>query len=288
MGCENSKAAEVKPINPPASIKVQQVANQPAQAKSEDAETPAAPVEVPAASVDEKPSKPKEEPTTAPEPTEVNEQPAELEVEELDPQPQAAIEPEKPAKADAPTRIRDALNAAITKEDSDKELLNAISTKEAMMDLWNAADYNGNGGCSLAELDAMAVAKSFNVSKPTLMRAYKKTIHRDGDGDDWVEKKEFPAFIVNAFFFEKLWGVFEDLDADDDRRIGLDEFTRGLAKLGVALTTEEAQAEFDKIDNNDGGMVLFSEFCKYAQAAVGVCAGVGDDDAWQAGSKPKA
>eukprot|EP00730_Choanoeca_flexa_P018773 TRINITY_DN9148_c1_g1_i2.p1 TRINITY_DN9148_c1_g1~~TRINITY_DN9148_c1_g1_i2.p1 ORF type:complete len:256 (+),score=72.08 TRINITY_DN9148_c1_g1_i2:222-989(+) len=185
-------------------------------------------------------------------------------------------------------RIRDALNAAITKEDSDKELLNAISTKEAMMDLWNAADYNGNGGCSLAELDAMAVAKSFNVSKPTLMRAYKKTIHRDGDGDDWVEKKEFPAFIVNAFFFEKLWGVFEDLDADDDRRIGLDEFTRGLAKLGVALTTEEAQAEFDKIDNNDGGMVLFSEFCKYAQAAVGVCAGVGDDDAWQAGSKPKA
>ena len=73
-------------------------------------------------------------------------------------------------------RIQSALKAAISQEESDTELLTALSTNDGLKKLWEAADYNGNGGCSLAELDAMAVAKGFKLSKPTLMRAYKKTI----------------------------------------------------------------------------------------------------------------
>ena len=109
----------------------------------------------------------------------------------------------------------------------------------------------------------------------------------DGDGDPWVEKKEFRAFVINAFFFEKLWGTFDELDADDDRRIELDEFTAGMAKLGVALETSEAEAEFAKIDGNNGGKVLFDEFCTYVQRTVGVHI-PSDDDEWSEGSKPKA
>merc|ERR1719498_2083952 len=51
---------------------------------------------------------------------------------------------------------------------------------------WKQADYNGNGGCSLAELDKLVEEKGWPLSKPTLMRAYKKTTLRDGDGDAWV------------------------------------------------------------------------------------------------------
>jgi Ca2+-binding EF-hand superfamily protein len=36
------------------------------------------------------------------------------------------------------------------------------------------------------------------------------------------------------------------------------------------MSDEEAQAEFDKIDSNKGGKVLFKEFCAYVAKAVGV------------------
>eukprot|EP00730_Choanoeca_flexa_P007395 TRINITY_DN12326_c3_g1_i10.p1 TRINITY_DN12326_c3_g1~~TRINITY_DN12326_c3_g1_i10.p1 ORF type:complete len:515 (+),score=125.08 TRINITY_DN12326_c3_g1_i10:47-1591(+) len=159
---------------------------------------------------------------------------------------------------------------AVAPDEANKDLLKAIDSTDAIDSLWNQADFNGNGGCSLAELDKMVEEKGWPLSKPTLMRAYKKTTLKDGDGDAWVEKKEFAAFLQNAFFFERLWDVFEDLDGDDDRRIEVDEFKAGMGKLGCALSDEEAQAEFAKIDTNGGGKVLFKEFCVYVAKAVGV------------------
>ena len=155
-----------------------------------------------------------------------------------------------------------------------------------MQEVWNRADFNGNGGCSLAELDKLAVEKGWSLSKPALMRAYKKTTLQDGDGDPWVEKKEFPAFIANAILFERLWGVFDDLDADDDRRIDLPEFRSGLAKLGCEMTEEEAATEFAKIDTNDGGKVLFRELCAFVARTVGVSLEAADAE-WEEGSKSR-
>merc|ERR1712146_583685 len=152
---------------------------------------------------------------------------------------------------------------AIAPDQANKDLLAAIGSKEAIGALFRQADYNGNGGCSLAELAKLVEEKCWPLSKPTLMRAYKKTTLRDGDGDAWVERKEFAAFIGNAFFFERLWDVFEDLDTGDDRRIDLPEFQAGMRKLGCALSDEEAATEFAKIDTNGGGQILFKEFCAY-------------------------
>jgi len=166
---------------------------------------------------------------------------------------------------------------AIAPDQANKDLLAAIGSKEAIGALFRQADYNGNGGCSLAELDKLVEEKGWPLSKPTLMRAYKKTTLKDGDGDAWVERKEFPAFMRNAFLFERLWDVFDGLDEDDDRRIDLAEFKAGMLKLGCALSDEEAATEFAKIDTNNGGMVLFKEFCDYVGRAGGLEPVEGDD-----------
>ena len=50
-----------------------------------------------------------------------------------------------------------------------------------------------------------------------------------------------------------------------------------MRKLGCALSDEEAATEFAKIDTNNGGMVLFKEFCDYVGRAGGLEPVEGDD-----------
>eukprot|EP00927_Polykrikos_kofoidii_P047521 TRINITY_DN4171_c0_g1_i1.p1 TRINITY_DN4171_c0_g1~~TRINITY_DN4171_c0_g1_i1.p1 ORF type:complete len:490 (+),score=94.69 TRINITY_DN4171_c0_g1_i1:143-1612(+) len=139
---------------------------------------------------------------------------------------------------------------------------------------WRRLDFNGNGIVSLAEIDKFVVEMvaggswpSWLNNKPALMRAYKKTIHMDGNGDDWVQTREFHALLLNIFWFNKLWNIFDNIDGDD-RRIDLGEFCRGMGGLGLHLSQAEAAAEFNKIDTNHGGQVLFVEFCAYVRKRV--------------------
>mmetsp|Transcript_88339 Transcript_88339/g.166468 ORF Transcript_88339/g.166468 Transcript_88339/m.166468 type:complete len:509 (+) Transcript_88339:103-1629(+) len=150
-----------------------------------------------------------------------------------------------------------------------------LTNVSALSQLWKRLDYNGNGVVSLAEIDKLVVEMIAGGSwpawldnKPALMRAYKKTILKDGDGDDWVEKKEFHALMLNIFWFNKLWQVFDAVDTGDDRRIDIREFVRGMQQLGLHINDQEAMAEFQKIDRNSGGQVLFVEFCAYIRKRV--------------------
>jgi len=144
--------------------------------------------------------------------------------------------------------------------------------------MWRKLDYNGNNIVSLAEIDKMVVDQvssgiwpEWLNNKPALMRAYKKTILKDGDGDDWVEKFEFHALLLNIFWFNKLWAIFQQVDSGHykDRRINFQEFYAGLAQLGLTGMSEaEARKEFQSIDTNNGGQVLFVEFCAYIRKRV--------------------
>jgi len=141
--------------------------------------------------------------------------------------------------------------------------------------LWRRLDFNGNGIVSLAEIDKMVVElvaggswPSWLNNKPALMRAYKKTTLRDGDGDDWVQKREFHALLLNIFWFNRLWQIFSQVDAGQDRRISLAEFTAGLSNLGIQLSQAQAQQEFQSIDSNHGGQVLFVEFCAWVRKRI--------------------
>ena len=73
--------------------------------------------------------------------------------------------------------------AALGLDEASKEALAVIKDKEQMKALWNQVDFNNNGIVSLAELDKLVVEKGWDISKPALMRAYKKTTLKDGDGD---------------------------------------------------------------------------------------------------------
>ena len=97
------------------------------------------------------------------------------------------------------------------------------------------------------------------------MRAYKRTTSKEGggDGDAYVEKKEFKFLLRDMVFYNKLYFVFDEVDTGDDRRVDVDEFKKSLAKLGMKLSPEEAKAEFESIDLNGGGQVLFDEFCTW-------------------------
>lgn len=150
-----------------------------------------------------------------------------------------------------------------------------LTTTDSLKQLWKRLDYNGNNVVSLAEIDKMVVElvnggtwPAWLNNKPALMRAYKKTILKDGDGDDWVEKKEFHALLLNIFWFNKLWQVFDAVDTGDDRRIDANEFCRGMQHMGLNMSQQEAMQEFQKIDSNHGGQVLFVEFCAYIRTRV--------------------
>jgi Ca2+-binding EF-hand superfamily protein len=150
-----------------------------------------------------------------------------------------------------------------------------LTDTNSLKQMWKKLDYNGNNIVSLAEIDKMVVEMvqsgtwpAWLNNKPALMRAYKKTILKDGDGDDWVEKFEFHALLLNIFWFNKLWQIFDQVDTGDDRRIDANEFVRAMGTIGLHLSQQEAMAEFNSIDSNHGGQVLFVEFCAYIRKRV--------------------
>ena len=123
--------------------------------------------------------------------------------------------------------------------------------------LWARVDSNGNGNVSLAEIDLVVVARyPLLNNKPALMRAYKQTCLADGgDGDAWVEPKEFPMLLVNLFYFNKMFRLFADLDSDGDRRLDRAEFNRGLRFLDLDLSEADVAAEWQAMDADGSGKV---------------------------------
>ena len=145
-----------------------------------------------------------------------------------------------------------------------EEIKQTIGTRSGIRGLWKCLDYNGNNIVSLAEIDKFVIERFPLLNhKPALMRAYKKTTLKDGDGDSWVEKKEFRALLWNLFYFNKVFQIFELIDEDNDRRLTLDEFKSNLSVLGMSLSDEDSEKEFKLIDKNNGGIVLFIEFCDW-------------------------
>jgi len=142
--------------------------------------------------------------------------------------------------------------------------------------LWRRLDFNGNNVVSLAEVDKLVVEMvaggawpEWLNNKPALMRAFQKAkCGVDGNRDDFIEKCEFHDLLLNIFWFNKLYQVFDDIDTDDDRRIDQKEFTKGVGKLGLQLEAAEAEEAFKQIDTNHGGEILFVEFCAYIRKRV--------------------
>lgn len=147
--------------------------------------------------------------------------------------------------------------------DLEKEVMDMAKDPYRLNEFWEILDVNGNGKVSLAEIDKLMVYSYPKLNnKKALMRAYKQTCLMDGgDGDAWVEPAELPQLLVNLFYFNKLYAAFIDIDRDFDRRLDINEFIQGAKKLGLRMKKRDLKKEFAAMDANDGGVVLFDEFC---------------------------
>jgi len=136
--------------------------------------------------------------------------------------------------------------------------------------LWHSVDFDGNNIVSLDEIDKVVVDQFPLLNhKPALARAYKAAT-RAGDGDDLVQKHEFKSLLVNVFYFNKLFWLFENVEGDQDKKMNFAEFKRSLTVAGVmkSMSESEAQNDFRKIDKIGGGVVLFDDFCAYFAAKM--------------------
>eukprot|EP00437_Effrenium_voratum_P020806 CAMPEP_0181446024 /NCGR_PEP_ID=MMETSP1110-20121109/25892_1 /TAXON_ID=174948 /ORGANISM="Symbiodinium sp., Strain CCMP421" /LENGTH=400 /DNA_ID=CAMNT_0023570091 /DNA_START=87 /DNA_END=1289 /DNA_ORIENTATION=- len=149
-------------------------------------------------------------------------------------------------------------------EVAEKKMHSLLKDKRQLQSLWRSMDYNGNGIVSLAEVDGCVTERFPEMNnKPALMRAYKATL-RNPDG--YVHKTDLQILLRNMFYFNKLYSLYEVVDTDNDRRMDMNEFRSGISFLGLKLTPSEAHDEFNFMDANGGGKVLFDEFCKWAAA----------------------
>eukprot|EP00056_Hartaetosiga_gracilis_P021672 m.25743 g.25743 ORF g.25743 m.25743 type:complete len:559 (-) comp9203_c0_seq1:809-2485(-) len=139
-----------------------------------------------------------------------------------------------------------------------------LKNKKQLRAMWRLLDINGNGIVSLAEVDKFLLNQFATLRTPrAVIRAFKYTTLIDGDGDEWIEADEFPALLRNIIYFNKIYDIFEGIDTDGDHRISLDEFKSSTHLIGLSLPDDEAEAEFQAMDSNSGGVVLFDEFAAW-------------------------
>lgn len=141
-------------------------------------------------------------------------------------------------------------------------------------EMFEGFDPNGNGYLSLAEVDKgirdiLGIDEIFDA-KPAIMRAFQAAKNAipaapDSPGEDYVQRTEFRVLLQYLRHYFELWVMFSAVDTSNDRRIGLDEFTAAVPKLGDwGVAIEDPEAVFGQVDGNDGGQVLFGEFCTWA------------------------
>jgi len=147
--------------------------------------------------------------------------------------------------------------------------------KAKRRELFNQFDPNSNGYLSLAETDKgmrdvlqcdelfdckQAVRRAFHFAKS-------KNNGKSKHGDDFIEFCEFRLFLQTLRQFFEYYQAFKRIDTGDDNRISKEEFTSDKIKESLEKWVgpiDDLEAEFDAIDTNSGGQILFTEFVDWA------------------------
>ncbi|KAL1495286.1 hypothetical protein AB1Y20_017146 [Prymnesium parvum] len=156
----------------------------------------------------------------------------------------------------------------------------APEDRRARWALFDSFDPNGNGHLSLAEVDRgllVALVRTADDEamlrrcRPALMRAFEAAKGGSGVGGvsaDFIERREFRLLLLYLQRYMELLALFDMIDAGDDRRVDLDEFTAAVPRLAEwGVHVHDAEALFAQIDANGGGQVLFDEFAHWALSA---------------------
>lgn len=151
-------------------------------------------------------------------------------------------------------------NSADAAKDELEAMPQLVPDRAASDLVFQSVDANGNGHLSLAELDlaVMRLWPTMNF-KPAIMRAYKLA---EKSGDGFLNKDEFFEFLLYLVTYNSLLAKFRQIDQNKDGRISLDELKQKKNVLGLAyLGDVELRNLFKEMDRNNGGSVLFEEFC---------------------------
>merc|ERR1711902_240609 len=142
-------------------------------------------------------------------------------------------------------------------------------------------DPNGNGYSSLAEVDKgmrdvlqsdelfdckQAVNRAFHFAK-------NKSQGESKHGDDLLEFREFRLFLQTLRQFFEYYQAFARIDTGDDNRVSKEEFCSDKIKSSIETWVgeiEDMEAEFEKIDTNSGGQILFTEFVDWALEKISI------------------
>eukprot|EP00966_Prymnesium_polylepis_P035034 813991-Prymnesium_polylepis.1 len=143
--------------------------------------------------------------------------------------------------------------------------------------LWNEWDASGNGFISLLEVDTgfrnMLGAKGKKTTDalaPALARAFyaSRDAKTEGKAAEYVTRgEEFRLLLVYLKRYIELLVAFDRVDTSDDRKINKEEFRRAVPLLctwGVNFDISYIDEEFDRVDKDGSGSLLFDEFSIWA------------------------
>merc|ERR1739847_263525 len=148
--------------------------------------------------------------------------------------------------------------------------------KAKRRELFKQFDPNSNGYLSLAETDkgmrdVLQSDELFDCKQAVNRSFHFAETKSQGDskhGDDFLEFREFRLFMATLRQYFEYYQAFARIDTGDDNRVSKEEFTSDKVKAAVekwiGSEIEDMEAEFGKIDTNDGGQILFTEFADWA------------------------
>ncbi len=155
------------------------------------------------------------------------------------------------------------------------------------------ADSNRSGQVSLAEMGGFIQSvlkrnykggedkRLFKLFRPCFIHAFnnaKKLNPAKSANDDYIGFPEFRVYTVYLRIYATMFEIFSEIDgegegrtADDDARIDLKEFLAYYHTLGgygfQALQGVDSEGKavelFDKVDDNGGGVILFTEWSNH-------------------------
>eukprot|EP00727_Mastigamoeba_balamuthi_P003302 m51a1_g1297 hypothetical protein (164) ;mRNA; f:187974-188588 len=134
---------------------------------------------------------------------------------------------------------------------------------KTLKDVWEVFDFSRDGRLSLYEIERAVteVLPQMAKHKEVILLAFKTA---DTSEDEFIQFNEFEDLLRLLCQYDRVWKKFEQLDTSGDHRVSFDEFREGYGILGLPQASEDdLRRDFDSMDSNRGGYVLFNEFCVY-------------------------
>ena len=136
-------------------------------------------------------------------------------------------------------------------------------------DIWNGMNMNGNRYLSLAEVDkgirdVLGLEEVFDCKEAVNYAFHFTKNSSPGEskyGEELLEFRELRLFLQTLRATFEFYQGFNKIDVEGDSRISKEEFcSEEIVELLGKWTggeIEDIDAEFDAIDTNQGGMILF-------------------------------